>query len=1109
MSIDERILDLLDRRDTLRLQGQEIALEVLCRDCPHLLPEVRRQVRLQELRQRWEEQKAKGHLVTAEDLCHDCPELLAELKHTIQALEHWQQIAVAPEERIEELMQAWEESGRAVSARSLCQNSPHLRERLEQRMEEARAPFGPYHPVKILEAGGMGVVYLAQDQELQRDVALKQLKPNPWWREEDRQRFLWEAEITSRLDHPGIVPIYALFKGKRLGYVMRLIRGHNLGEAIAAYHNDRSASGDQGERIVALQKLLRSYLTACQTIAFAHSRGILHRDLKPANIMLGPYGETLVVDWGLAKSVNEPSGTGVAGTVVVPVVAHDLARTETGIVKGSPSYMSPEQAEGQPAGTAADVYALGATLYHILTGRAPFEGDVPAILDKVKRGDFIQPRAVKKDVPPPLEAICLKAMRRMPQDRYPTVQQLAADVELWLADEPVTVYREPFRVRVRRWRRKHRPLVAALSAACLVVLVAAGAFGWWYQQEQTHQANQKAAREQEQAQRAAQLERETNDMVERVERLRGEARTAPVGDLQKWTEALALAKQAEGRLGSAVVDDRVKRRVTALVAALEQEHRDHSMVFQVDEARLLLADFDAGEARYQAAADAFARAFREHGIDVETSPGVAAAQIQKSRIKDQLVEALDWWNLAQRGTKKPDKDGRHLVQMARRVDPDQLRNLIRDLWTNEGPREEVHRKLKNLASREEVLDRPASDLILIGLIFADSPFALDLMEKTQQHYPDNFWINFHLGELFYHKKPAGLGQAIRYWTTAVALRSQNPMIHRALGNALYRKGDLDGAVSAYRHSFRLNKNNPASRQAFSSFLSGQGEALFKKGDLDGAITVFREAIEMSKDKDLAYSLLGIALGEKGDLAGATTSLRQAIYLNKTDPEPLGNLGQVQLRQGRFADAVVTLQQAVELAAQNPQSSQEFKNALKRKLELCKEFLATDKQLRSILSGEKKVTAALDQLFLAELCRYKRLYGTSAGFYDKAFQAQPDLANDLVLQDRYHAACVAALAGSGQGEDAAKVDVQTRVHWRKQAVQWLQADLTLYAKKLDTGDARDRVMVQTMLRHSQQVLSLAGIRDPAQLANLPAPERAAYAKFWADVAALLEKTRVLP
>jgi eukaryotic-like serine/threonine-protein kinase len=211
--------------------------------------------------------------------------------------------------------------------------------------------------------------------------------------------------------------------------------------------------------------------------------GVLHRDLKPGNIMLGKFGETLVVDWGLAKSVGRPEAAPASATMddrtLVPQSGSDLRGTELGARLGTPAYMSPEQAAGRidELGPASDVYSLGATLYCLLTGRAPFnDQDLPELLRKVEQGEFSPPRKLKGWIDPALEAVGLKAMATKPAQRYRTPRVLADDVEHWLADEPVSAWREPIRRRLRRWSRRHRLLVTGLGAT-LVVAVAALAVG--------------------------------------------------------------------------------------------------------------------------------------------------------------------------------------------------------------------------------------------------------------------------------------------------------------------------------------------------------------------------------------------------------------------------------------------------------------------------------------------------------------------------------------------------------------------------------------------------------------------------------------------------------
>jgi serine/threonine-protein kinase len=238
--------------------------------------------------------------------------------------------------------------------------------------------------------GGLGQVSVALDSELRREVALKEIQDEYADDPQSRARFLREAEVTGGLEHPGVVPVYGLgcYADGRPFYAMRFVKGDSLKEAIGRFHKADVPSRDVGERALAFRRLLGRFVEVCNAVAYAHSRGVLHRDLKPGNVMLGPYGETLVVDWGLAKTVGEaasPEGT------LRPTAATDSAPTQAGSALGTPPFMSPEQAAGRldQLGAASDVYSLGATLYCLLTGRAPFErGDVGAVLQKVQKGDF-------------------------------------------------------------------------------------------------------------------------------------------------------------------------------------------------------------------------------------------------------------------------------------------------------------------------------------------------------------------------------------------------------------------------------------------------------------------------------------------------------------------------------------------------------------------------------------------------------------------------------------------------------------------------------------------------------------------------------------------------
>ena len=232
---------------------------------------------------------------------------------------------------------------------------------------------------------------------------------------------------------------------------------------------------DPSQRAVEFRKLLRRFLDVCNAIDYAHSRGVLHRNLKPGNIMLGKYGETLVVDWGLAKLLSRPETDDQASEgPVAPPSASGSGATQMGSMIGTPAFMSPEQAAGRIdlLGPASDVYSLGATLYYVLTNRAPFDGsDVGVVLQNVQRGDFPPPRKLDATIARPLEAICLKAMALKPEDRYASPRALADDIEHWLADEPVTAYCDPLLARILRTARRHKVATTSVSALLLAAVV--------------------------------------------------------------------------------------------------------------------------------------------------------------------------------------------------------------------------------------------------------------------------------------------------------------------------------------------------------------------------------------------------------------------------------------------------------------------------------------------------------------------------------------------------------------------------------------------------------------------------------------------------------------
>jgi len=416
---------------------------------------------------RWEELRERGESIPVEELCAREPELADALRHRIEVLREIDPpLALALVPGAESTADQQTSTGKGTSDASSARRSAFC--------------SSTYSHFRFHSAGGLGEVFMAHGEDLNRDVALKFIRAQLVHNPDIRQRFLQEAEVTGRLEHPGIVPVYSVGQDNQghLCYAMRFIRGRTLEEAIAEYHGGAATRVAPAGRARSFRGLIRRLESVCNTIAYAHSRGVLHCDIKPKNIILGKYDETLVIDWGLAQPFERLQEDWARGEeALVPSSGENGSGTrfEEGAVAGTPAYMSPEQSEGRWGliGPASDVYNLGATLYVLLTGQAPFEGShVHEVLDAVRRGDFPSPRQVRPDVPRALDAICRKAMARKIEDRYATALDLADDLERWLADEPVTAYREPIAVRLARWERRHSTFVASATALLVAAVIA-------------------------------------------------------------------------------------------------------------------------------------------------------------------------------------------------------------------------------------------------------------------------------------------------------------------------------------------------------------------------------------------------------------------------------------------------------------------------------------------------------------------------------------------------------------------------------------------------------------------------------------------------------------
>ena len=1170
---------------------------------------------------------------------------------------------MSDEERLDELLVRWEDEynqGRDLSPEELCRDTSHLVERAAREIaklkrlrpagDEARIPpptppMGPPPPpVKAFEglrfeprrhhaSGGLGDVFVALDQEVGREVALKCMQPLHADEPDAQARFEREAEITGRLEHPGVVPLYGRGRDAdgRPYYAMRFIRGGSLRDAIDEFYKPEHAKKDPGERAVAFRGLLQRFTTACNTTAYAHSRGVIHRDLKPDNIMLGPYGETLVVDWGLAKSVgrDEPARD-PAEESVRPAALPDGEGTQTGAAVGTVAFMSVEQALGRKeVGPASDVFSLGATLHQLLTGQTPYRGAL-ALVDAAA-GKFPRPGQVRRDVPRALEAICLKAMAFRPEERYATALDLARDVDRWLADEPTAAYREPWRVRAWRWVKRHRTPVTATAAALLVAALMLGG-GLWWKLDQDARAAAAAARQ------AEERDGDVRAGLVEVGRLRDQGR---LGEARK---ALEVAEKLAASGSPAELVERVR-----------QARKDLDMVAELEETPLLETQIHEGGFDLAGVLEGYGKAFQKYGIDVEImEPAEAAARIRASDIGEQLIVALDGW-----ASLLPTEDRerfRRLVEVAGRADGDDQRKQLRQAWAQAN-----RQALEALLDHWDIPSLPptTADAVSRRLLQLGSVSRSEQLLRAVQHvHPNDFWVNHELYRML-SKTPAGREEAIGFLRAALAVKPDSPGAHYNLGNVLsdrgrpeeaekeyhravqlkddyaephynlgvlldkqgkrkealkeyrravqlkeglpeahnnlgvvlraqgrpeeaekeYRRaiqlrdnypeahdnlglllkrlGRPEEAEKEYRRAILLKEDDPEAHNNLANLLADRrlpGEAMMEyrraillkedypeahnnlanqlanRGWPQEAEKEYRRAIQLEEGYPEAHNNLGNLLADRGRLEEAEREYRRALVLKKDYPEAHNNLGSllddlgrpeeaakeyhraIQLKddypkahwglgivlqhQGKFGEAILSLQQALKLLP--PADSSRAR--LEKRISRCKHLLELDNKLPAVLNGEVQVNAP-ERIDFAQVCRDKRRYVASTRFSTEAFAQQPALADDLGAHNRYNAACVAALAGVGKGEDSSGLDDQERARLRNQALDWLRADLTAWEKRRQ-DDPKACPKIQQTLRHWRADADLAGVREADALAKLPETEREAWRKLWDGVAGLL-------
>ncbi len=678
------------------------------------------------------------------------------------------------------------------------------------------------------------------------------------------------------------------------------------------------------------------------------------------------------------------------------------------------------------------------------------------------------------------------------------------------------------RVQIERSRRRR---TVALAASVLVTFGVVGG-GW------AHLTRQRAAR-------LVATNRVVSDALADAEVLRGRARTAALGDLTLWLEAVSAAKHARDLLAQGEPDRTLQQRVDATLTGVEQEHAAAKrQVAELERVQKLLTELETIRGNRSEHWDAnqsdreYAAAFRTFGMDFDQlDPKEAGNQIAQRSQPVELASYLDDWALQRRKAHhwKDEASWRRLLAAATAGDPDPWRVALREQIGRSD-----HEALRRLAGDEKKLEAqsPPSVVLLAAALVdqGDRKRAEWVLQRAWRRKPDDFWVGHALGVVHVadgsYDKP---DEAARYLSVAVAIRPRSSVAHDNLGVALGSQGKLEEAIAEFREALRLEPENSSAHNNLGFALQKHGkleeaideyrEALqlnpdfFQahlnlgkilcehKHDYDGEIAEYHEALRVKPDDPGAHYDLGKALTEKGKLDEGVTEYREALRLKPDYAEAHCNLGDALRQQGRFAEALVEVKRGHELGSKNPN----WRYPSSEWLRECEHLVELDHKLPAILTGKAKPSNAAETLGFAQLCYDKKLHGASARFWLEALQSQPKLADDMQVQHRYNAACAAALAGCGQGKDEPPLDDAAKSRWRKRAMDWLSADLAAWSKILESGPPQARQFISQTLQHWKVDTDLAGIRESAALAKLPAHEQKTCRALWTQVDTLLAKS----
>jgi serine/threonine-protein kinase len=881
-----------------------------------------------ELVLRWQELREQGQEVSPEELCTGCPDLLGELRQRVEALLSMEQFLGMSPGSASSLGGPDAPTGKVV-----CTPGRDLADK------GGPPPSIPGYEVQAaLGKGGMGVVYLARDPKLHREVAIKVLQDRYHDQLEARRRFLEEAQIGAQLQHPGVVPVYEVeHKGARPYFTMKLVRGGTLSQLLRA----RRDPTDEAPRF------LQIFEQVCQTVAYAHARGVIHRDLKPHNIMVGAFGEVQVMDWGLAKVLRseEPAAAPLAeGALRTARTQANEAASSTGSVRGTPAYIAPEQARGETGlvDERADVFGLGGILCEILTGRPPYTGDtLDEILRLARIGDTDRARARLDDCNAATEliALCQECLAPEPAARPRDGQAVAEGMRLYHAGIQERIRKaelERTAAQVREQEAKatalaerkarQRTRVLAVAVLLLVLCGAAGA-GLVIRQRAAAQAHQE------------QIDGEALAVLDRASSLLEEGWQAH--DPAKLSEARAEGERAADIARSGAAGEDVQQRVAAFQSKAEQRWQrwqkndalrgyllevaapSETGSYRADESgRLVAAD-------QYSVSDQYAAAFQRWGLDIDRaaeSEVLARLRQEPDVLRQDLIAGLDGWMQARWRQQRSMPGWRHLYQITEQLDGDDTRRQLRALLIEAAPpRPQVVAGLVGTASpwtawwqlaqgsgwwrvqelrgKMDVAGEPVLTIVLLAQVSyaaGDAAGALAMLRQASQLRPNQIVL---LNEL------AQILQDQQRWEEAVgcyrAIRVQRPGLGIGLAVALFRLGRAAEGETVLRDLIQKQSQNPELHFHLGNALMAQNKPAAAEG-------AFRKSVQLYPHEAAPYYNLGLALSQQKKLPEAEAAFKQAIAFKPDYADAYNQLAVTLKGQGKYADSEAACRKAIKI-----------------------------------------------------------------------------------------------------------------------------------------------------------------------------------------------------